>query len=311
MSLVNTKEMFKKAYKNKYAIGAFNVNNMEIIQGIMGAANELSSPVILQASAGARKYAGPVYLRKLVEAAVEENDIPIALHLDHGNSFEVCKNCIDSGFTSVMIDGSALPFEENMEVTKKVSDYAHKYNVTVEGELGSLAGIEESVSVSSEKSFYTDPNQVEEFVKNTNVDSLAIAIGTSHGAYKFKPGQKPSLRFDILEEIENKLPEFPIVLHGASSVIPEFVEEINKFGGELKEAIGIPENMLRKAAEMAVCKINVDSDLRLAMTAKIRKSLFEKPENFDPRNYLSPAREAIKEIVKHKIKNVMGCAGQA
>ena len=311
MSLVNTKEMFKKAYKNKYAIGAFNVNNMEIIQGIMGAANELSSPVILQASAGARKYAGPVYLRKLVEAAVEENDIPIALHLDHGNSFEVCKNCIDSGFTSVMIDGSALPFEENMEVTKKVSDYAHKYNVTVEGELGSLAGIEESVSVSSEKSFYTDPNQVEEFVKNTNVDSLAIAIGTSHGAYKFKPGQKPSLRFDILEEIENKLPEFPIVLHGASSVIPEFVEEINKFGGSLKEAIGIPENMLRKAAEMAVCKINVDSDLRLAMTAKIRKSLFEKPENFDPRNYLSPAREAIKEIVKHKIKNVMGCAGQA
>lgn len=311
MSLVNTKEMFKKAYKNKYAIGAFNVNNMEIIQGIMGAASELHAPVILQASAGARKYAGPVYLRKLVEAAAEENDIPIALHLDHGNSFELCKNCIDSGFTSVMIDGSALSFEENIEVTKKVSDYAHKYNVTVEGELGSLAGIEENINISAEKSFYTDPNQVEEFVKNTNVDSLAIAIGTSHGAYKFKPGQKPELRFDILEEIEKKLPEFPIVLHGASSVIPEFVEEINKFGGALKEAIGIPENMLRKAASMAVCKINVDSDLRLAMTAKIRKSLFEKPENFDPRNYLSPAREAIKEIVKHKIKNVMGSAGQA
>lgn len=311
MNLVNTKEMFKKAYKNKYAIGAFNVNNMEIIQGIMGAASELHAPVILQASAGARKYAGPIYLKKLVEAAAEENDIPIALHLDHGNSFEVCKNCIDSGFTSVMIDGSALSFEENMEVTKKVSDYAHKYNVTVEGELGSLAGIEENINVSAEKSFYTDPNQVEEFVKNTNVDSLAIAIGTSHGAYKFKPGQKPELRFDILEEIERKLPDFPIVLHGASSVIPEFVEEINKFGGALKEAIGIPENMLRKAASMAVCKINVDSDLRLAMTAKIRKSLFEKPENFDPRNYLSPAREAIKEIVKHKIKNVMGSANKA
>lgn len=311
MNLVNTKEMFKKAYKNKYAIGAFNVNNMEIIQGIMGAANALSSPVILQASAGARKYAGPVYLRKLVEAAAEENDIPITLHLDHGNSFEICKNCIDSGFTSVMIDGSALSFEENMEITKKVSDYAHKYDVSVEGELGSLAGIEEDINISSEKSFYTDPNQVEEFVRKTNVDSLAIAIGTSHGAYKFKPNQKPELRFDILEEIEKKLPNFPIVLHGASSVVPEFVEEINKFGGKLKEAIGIPEDMLRKAASMAVCKINVDSDLRLAMTAKIRKSLFENPENFDPRNYLSPARKAIEEIVKHKIKNVMGCKGQA
>lgn len=311
MSLVNTKEMFKKAYKNKYAIGAFNINNMEIIQGIMAAVNNLSAPVILQASAGARKYAGPVYLRKLVEAAVEENDIPMALHLDHGNSFEICKNCIDSGFTSVMIDGSALSFEKNMEITKKVSDYAHKYGVSVEGELGSLAGIEENISVSSEKSFYTDPNQVEEFVKNTNVDSLAIAIGTSHGAYKFKPGQKPTLKFDILEEIEKKLPEFPIVLHGASSVVPEFVEEINKFGGHLEKAIGIPEEMLRKAAEMAVCKINVDSDLRLAITAKIRRFLYEKPENFDPRNYLSPARKAVQEIVEHKIKNVMGCAGRA
>ncbi len=311
MSLVNTKEMFKKAYKNKYAIGAFNVNNMEIIQGIVGAASELSAPIILQASAGARKYAKPIYLKKLVEAAVEESNIPIALHLDHGDSFEVCKNCIDSGFTSVMIDGSALPFDENVKITKKVSDYAHKYNVSVEGELGSLAGIEENINISSEKSFYTDPDQVEKFVKNTNVDSLAIAIGTSHGAYKFKPGQKPKLRFDILEAIEKKLPEFPIVLHGASSVVPEFVKEINTFGGNLKEAIGIPEDMLRKAASMAVCKINVDSDLRLAMTAKIRKSLFENPENFDPRKYLSPAREAIKEIVKHKIKDVMGSAGQA
>ncbi len=311
MGLVNTKEMFVKAYKGKYAIGAFNVNNMEIIQGIMGAASELSAPVILQASAGARKYAGPVYLRKLVEAAAEESDIPIALHLDHGNSFDICKNCIDSGFTSVMIDGSALSFEENVEMTRKVSDYAHKYDVSVEGELGSLAGIEEDVNISSEKSFYTDPNQVEEFVKNTNVDSLAIAIGTSHGAYKFKPNQKPELRFDILEEIERKLPNFPIVLHGASSVVPQFVAEINSFGGNLKEAIGIPENVLRKAASMAVCKINVDSDLRLAMTAKIRKSLFENPENFDPRSYLSPARDAIKEIVKHKIENVMGCAGRA
>lgn len=311
MSLVNTKEMFKKAYEGKYAIGAFNVNNMEIIQGIMQAASELSSPVILQASSGARKYAGSLYLKKLVEAAVEENNISIALHLDHGDSFEICKNCIESGFTSVMIDGSSLEYEENIELTKKVSDYAHKYNVTVEGELGSLAGIEDEVSVPLEKSFYTDPSQVEDFVKRTNVDSLAIAIGTSHGAYKFKPGQNPELRFDILSEIEKKLPEFPIVLHGASSVVPKFVEEINKFGGSLKEAVGIPEPMLRKAAQMAVCKINVDSDLRLAMTAQIRKSLAENPENFDPRKYLSPARDAITEIVKHKIKNVMGCAGKA
>lgn len=311
MSLVNTTEMFKKAYEGKYAIGAFNVNNMEIIQGIMGAASELSSPVILQASAGARKYAGSIYLKKLVEAAVCENNIPIALHLDHGDSFETCKSCIDSGFTSVMIDGSSLEYEENIELTKKVTDYAHKYNVTVEGELGSLAGIEDEVRVPPDKSFYTDPNQVEDFVKKTGVDSLAVAIGTSHGAYKFKPGQNPELRFDILSEIEKKLPGFPIVLHGASSVVPQFVEEINKYGGHLKEAIGIPETMLRKAAQMAVCKINVDSDLRLAMTAKIRESLAENPENFDPRGYLSPAREAVKEIVKHKIKNVMGCAGKA
>lgn len=311
MSLVNTKNMLSKAYKERYAVGAFNVNNMEIIQGIMNAVNELSSPVILQASAGARKYAGATYMKKLVEAAEHESNVPIALHLDHGDSFEICKNCIDSGFTSVMIDRSSLSYDENIEITAKVSEYAHKYGVTVEGELGSLSGIEDNINVIENKSFYTNPDQVEDFVRKTNVDSLAVAIGTSHGAYKFKPGQKAELRFDILKEIEKKLPEFPIVLHGASSVIPEFVEEINKFGGNLGKAMGIPESMLKEAAKMAVCKINVDSDLRLAMTAKIRKSLFENPENFDPRKYLSPAREAIELIVKHKIINVLGCAGKA
>ena len=311
MSLVNTKKMFQKAYKYGYAIGAFNVNNMEIIQGIVKAADELKSPIILQASAGARKYAGPLYLKKLVEAAVESTDIPIALHLDHGDSFELCKNCIDSGFTSVMIDGSSLLYEKNIEITKKVCEYAHKYDVTVEGELGSLSGIEDSVSVEAEKAFYTNPEQVEDFVKQTGVDSLAIAIGTSHGAYKFKPTQKPNLRFDILEEIQLKLPNFPIVLHGASSVVPDFVDEINNFGGKLGNAIGIPEEMLKKAASMAVCKINVDSDLRLAMTAKIRKNLYEYPENFDPRKYLSCARDAITEIVKHKIINVMNSENRA
>ena len=311
MSLVNTKKMFQKAYKYGYAIGAFNVNNMEIIQGIVKAADELKSPIILQASAGARKYAGPLYLKKLVEAAVESTDIPIALHLDHGDSFELCKNCIDSGFTSIMIDGSSLLYEKNIEITKKVCEYAHKYNVTVEGELGSLSGIEDSVSVEAEKAFYTNPEQVEDFVKQTGVDSLAIAIGTSHGAYKFKPTQKPNLRFDILEEIQLKLPNFPIVLHGASSVVPDFVDEINNFGGKLGNAIGIPEEMLKKAASMAVCKINVDSDLRLAMTAKIRKNLYEYPENFDPRKYLSCARDAITEIVKHKIINVMNSNNRA
>lgn len=311
MSLVNTKKMFQKAYKYGYAIGAFNVNNMEIIQGIVKAADELKSPIILQASAGARKYAGPLYLKKLVEAAVESTDIPIALHLDHGDSFELCKNCIDSGFTSVMIDGSSLLYEKNIEITKKVCEYAHKYNVTVEGELGSLSGIEDSVSVEAEKAFYTNPEQVEDFVKQTGVDSLAIAIGTSHGAYKFKPTQKPNLRFDILEEIQLKLPNFPIVLHGASSVVPKFVDEINNFGGKLGNAIGIPEEMLKKAASMSVCKINVDSDLRLAMTAKIRKNLYEHPENFDPRKYLSCARDAITEIVKHKIINVMNSNNRA
>lgn len=306
MSLVNTKNMLKKAYEEGYAVGAFNVNNMEIIQGIMRAVTKLSSPVILQASSGARKYAGAVYMKKLVEAAEQESNVPIALHLDHGDSFEICKNCIDSGFTSVMIDGSSLKYEENVELTAKVSEYAHKYGVTVEGELGSLSGIEDGVNITEIDSFYTNPNQVEDFVNKTNVDSLAVAIGTSHGAYKFKPGQKAELRFDILEKIEKKLPGFPIVLHGASSVIPEFVEEINKFGGKLGKASGIPESMLRKASKMSVCKINVDSDIRLAMTAKIRKSLFENPENFDPRKYLSPARDAIAAIVEHKIINVLG-----
>ncbi len=306
MSLVNTKKMLEKAYNEKYAVGAFNVNNMEIIQGITEAAAEMNSPLILQASAGARKYAGSVYLRKLVEAAVELHpDIPIALHLDHGESFEICKDCIESGFTSVMIDGSSLPYEKNIELTAKVVEYAHKYGVTVEGELGSLSGVEDNISIEKEKSFYANPDQVVDFVGKTGVDSLAIAIGTSHGAYKFKPGQKRELRFDILSEIEKKIPNFPIVLHGASSVIPGFVEEINKFGGDIKEAYGIPEELLSKASRMSVCKINVDSDLRLAMTAKIRKSLHENPSNFDPRKYLLPAREAIKEIVKHKIKNVM------
>lgn len=311
MSLVNTKEMLNKAYKEKYAVGAFNVNNMEIIQGIIRAVTELSSPVILQASAGARKYAGATYLKKLVEAAEIESGVPIALHLDHGDSFEICKNCIDSGFTSVMIDGSSLSYNENVEITSRVSEYAHKYGVTVEGELGSLSGIEDNVNILESKSFYTNPEQAQDFVQKTNIDSLAIAIGTSHGAYKFRFGQKSELRFDILEEIEKRLPGFPIVLHGASSVIPEFVEEINKFGGNLKGASGIPESMLKKAAKAAVCKINVDSDLRLAMTAKIRKSFFENPENFDPRKYLSPARDAIEAIVKHKINNVLGCAGKA
>ncbi|MGN1041844.1 MAG: class II fructose-1,6-bisphosphate aldolase [Acutalibacteraceae bacterium] len=304
MGLVNTKNMFKKAYEGKYAIGAFNVNNMEIIQGITEAASELKSPLILQASSGARKYAGAVYLRKLVEAAIEINpEIPIALHLDHGDTFEICKNCIESGFTSVMIDGSSLPYEKNIELTKKVVEYAHKHNVTVEGELGSLSGVEDNIN--NERSFYTDPGQVFDFVSNTGVDSLAVAIGTSHGAYKFKPGQKRELRFDILSEIENRLPNFPIVLHGASSVPIEFAKEINDFGGQIGEAYGIPEELLSKAARMSVCKINVDSDLRLAMTAKIRRSLSENPSNFDPRKYLLPARSAIKEIVAHKIKNIL------
>lgn len=312
MPLVNTTEMFKKAYAGGYAIGAFNVNNMEIVQGITEACGELKAPVILQVSAGARKYANHTYLTKLVEAAVIENpDIPIALHLDHGSSYELCKDCVDGGFTSVMFDGSSKPYEENVEEARKVVQYAHKYNVTVEAELGQLAGIEDEVSVDAEKAHFTDPAQVQDFVTRTGVDSLAIAIGTSHGAYKFKPGQKPQLRFDILKEVSERLPGFPIVLHGASSVIPEFVRQINEFGGAMPDAIGIPEEMLREAAKMAVCKINVDSDLRLAMTASIRKYFAENPSHFDPRQYLAPARTAIKDMVAHKINTVLGCAGKA
>ena len=271
MPLVTSKEMFKKAYEGGYAIGAFNVNNMEIIQGITEAAKEENAPLILQVSAGARKYANHTYLMKLVEAAIIETGLPICLHLDHGDTFELCKSCIDGGFTSVMIDGSHHSFEDNIALTRQVVDYAHAKGVTVEGELGRLAGIEDAVNVSAEDASYTNPAQVQEFVERTGVDSLAIAIGTSHGAYKFKPGQKPQLRFDILEEVEKRLPGFPIVLHGASSVIPEYVETINKYGGKMPDAIGIPEDMLRKAASMAVCKINIDSDLRLAMTAAIRE----------------------------------------
>ena len=306
MGLVNTKEMLKKAYNGGYAIGAFNVNNMEIIQGITEACEEMKSPVILQVSSGARKYAKHKYLVKLVEAAVEETNIPISLHLDHGNSFELCKNCIDGGFTSVMIDGSSLNYEDNIEITKRVVDYAHKYNVTVEGELGRLAGIEDDVNISKEDSSYTDPSQVQDFVTKTGVDSLAIAIGTSHGAYKFKPGHKVVLRFDILEEIQKKLPEFPIVLHGASSVLSNLVEKINKYGGNLEDATGVPEDLLKKASHMAVCKINIDSDIRLAMTASIREHLFLHPKHFDPRQYLTDSRTAIKDVVKHKIKNILG-----
>ena len=311
MPLVNTKEMFKKAYEGGYAIGAFNVNNMEIVQGITEAAKELNAPLILQVSAGARKYANHTYLVKMVEAAIQETGLPIALHLDHGDSFELCKSCIDGGFTSVMIDGSHLPYEENVALTKKVVEYAHPRNVTVEAELGQLAGIEDDVNVSAEDASFTDPDQVYDFVTRTGCDSLAIAIGTSHGAYKFKPGQKPQLRFDILEEVSKKLPGFPIVLHGASSVIPEFVEMVNKYGGKMPDAIGIPEDMLRKAATMAVCKINIDSDLRLAMTGAIRKHFAEHPDHFDPRQYLGDGRAAIKGMVAHKIKDVLGCDGKA
>ena len=311
MSLVNTKEMLKKAYEGGYAVGAFNVNNMEIVQGITKACKELNSPVILQVSAGARKYANHTYLMKLVEAAVIETPVPIALHLDHGDSFELCKSCIDGGFTSVMIDGSSLCYEENIALTKRVVEYAHHRNVTVEAELGRLAGVEDAVKVTNEQALYTDPAQVEDFVERTGVDSLAVAIGTSHGAYKFKPGQKPQLRFDILKEIEARLPNFPIVLHGASSVIPEFVEMINNNGGKMPNAVGIPEEMLRESAKTAVCKINIDSDLRLAMTATMRKYFNENPTHFDPRQYLNPAREAIYKMVVHKIKNVLGSANKA
>ncbi|MBQ8827777.1 MAG: class II fructose-1,6-bisphosphate aldolase [Clostridia bacterium] len=311
MPLVTTKEMFDKAYKGGYAIGAFNVNNMEIIQGITEAAKELNAPLILQVSSGARKYANHTYLVKLVEAAIIETGLPIALHLDHGDTFELCKSCIDGGFSSVMIDGSHHNFEDNIALTKKVVEYAHAHGAVVEGELGRLAGIEDDVNVSDEDASYTNPAQVQEFVERTGVDSLAIAIGTSHGAYKFKPGQKPQLRFDILEEVEARLPGFPIVLHGASSVVPEYVKIINENGGDMPNAIDIPEDMLRKAASMAVCKINIDSELRLAMTAGIRPYMNENPSHFDPRQYLKPARANIKNIVAHKIVNVLGCDGKA
>lgn len=309
MPLVTTKEMFEKAYAGGYAIGAFNVNNMEMIQGIVAAAKEEKAPLILQVSSGARKYANPKYLKKLVEAAVEDSGLPICLHLDHGDGYDLCKSAIDDGFTSVMIDASHHAFEENIKITSEVVKYAHDHGVVVEAELGRLAGIEDDVNVSDANACYTDPGQVEEFVGRTGVDSLAIAIGTSHGAYKFKGEAK--LRFDILEEVGTRLPGFPIVLHGASSVIPEYVEMINQYGGTMPGAKGVPEDMLRKAASMAVCKINIDSDLRLAFTAAIRKHFAENPAHFDPRQYLAPARDLITECVKHKLVNVLGCNGKA
>ena len=312
MPLVTSKEMFEKAYNGGYAVGAFNVNNMEIVQAITEACREEKAPVILQVSKGARAYANHTYLVKLVEAAVQEcPEIPIVLHLDHGPDFETCKACIDGGFTSVMIDGSSKPFEENIELTRRVVEYAHAHGVVVEGELGTLAGIEDEVAVEEGHASYTRPEEVEEFVRRTGVDSLAIAIGTSHGAYKFKPGTNPQLRFDILEEISRRLPGFPIVLHGSSSVPQEYVEMINAHGGAMPGAIGVPEEQLRQAAGMAVCKINIDSDLRLAMTGTIRKFYDEHPDKFDPREYLKPARANIKELVRHKLKNVLGCAGKA
>jgi len=303
--------MFKKAYEGGYAIGAFNVNNMEIIQGITEAAKQENAPLVLQVSAGARKYANHTYLMKLIEAAIIETDLPICVHLDHGDTFELCKSCIDGGFTSVMIDGSHHSLKDNIALTKQVVDYAHaqKNYVTVEGELGRLAGVEDDVNVSDKDSAYTDPNDVEEFVKSTGVDSLAIAIGTSHGAYKFKGEAK--LRFDILEEVSKRLPGFPIVLHGASSVLPEYVKIVNQYGGEMPDAKGVPEDMLRQAASMAVCKINIDTDIRIAVTAILRKYFSENPSHFDPRQYLTPARAEIVKLVRHKLVNVLGCNGKA
>ena len=321
MPLVTTTEMFKKAYDGGYAIGAFNVNNMEIVQGITEAAKEVNAPLILQVSKGARAYANHTYLVKLVEAAIIETGLPIALHLDHGDSFEICKSCIDGGFTSVMIDASSKPFAENIELTKRVVEYAHDHGVVVEAELGALAGVEDEVQVSAEDSHYTRPEEVEEFVSKTGCDSLAIAIGTSHGAYKFTAAQctrnekgelvPPPLRFDILDEVVRCLPGFPIVLHGSSSVPQEYVKMINENGGKMPDAVGIPEEQLRQAARGAVCKINIDSDLRLAMTGTIRKFFAEHPDKFDPREYLKPARANIKELVKHKLINVLGCDGKA
>ncbi|WMJ78564.1 MULTISPECIES: class II fructose-1,6-bisphosphate aldolase [unclassified Sedimentibacter] len=308
MSLVTSKEMFKKAYEGNYAVGAFNVNNMEIIQGIVDAAKQEDAPLILQVSAGARKYANPIYLRKLVEAAIEDSGLDICLHLDHGEDFEICKQCVDGGFTSVMIDGSKYPFEENIELTKKVVEYAHSKGVVVEAELGKLAGVEDAVKVNSKDATYTDPEQAAEFVERTGVDSLAIAIGTSHGAYKFKGN--PNLDFERLETISKLLPDFPLVLHGSSSVPKEFVDLCNKYGGKIPGAAGVPEEMLRRASKMGVCKINIDTDLRLAMTACIRQLLVESPSEFDPRKYLGPGRTAIKDMVAHKMKNVLGCSSK-
>ena len=321
MALVTSREMFEKAYHGGYAVGAFNVNNMEIVQGITEAASELRSPVILQVSKGARAYANHTYLVKLVEAAIEENpDLPIVLHLDHGDSFELCKSCIDGGFTSVMIDMSSKPFEENVEVTRQVVEYAHDHGVVVEAELGTLEGVEDEVVVEAGQASYTRPEEVEEFVSRTGCDSLAIAIGTSHGAYKFRPEQctrneegilvPPPLRFDVLEEVTKRLPGFPIVLHGSSSVPQEFVAMVNEYGGNMPNAIGIPEDQLRQAAKSAVCKINIDSDIRLAMTANIRKHFAEHPDHFDPRQYLKPARQAVKDMVSRKIVNVLGSDGK-
>lgn len=314
LGLVNSRELFKKAVAGGYAIPAFNFNNMEQMQAIIAACVETKSPVILQVSSGARKYANQTLLRYMAQGAVEYAkelgcNIPIVLHLDHGNSFELCKSCIEYGFSSVMIDGSSLPYDENVALTKQVVEYAHQYDVTVEGELGVLAGVEDDVK--AEKHTYTQPEEVEDFVKKTGVDSLAISIGTSHGAYKFKPGQKPEIRLDILHEIEKRIPEFPIVLHGSSSVPQDIVAEINHYGGKLKDSIGIPENQLREAAKSAVCKINIDSDGRLAMTAAIRKVLVEKPEEFDPRKYLGPARDKLKELYKHKVIDVLGSNNKA
>ena len=303
--------MFEQAYKNGYAIGAFNVNNLETIQGIVNAGVAQNAPLILQVSSGARKYANPTYLQHLVLAAVEESGLPICLHLDHGDSFDLCKSCIDKGFTSVMIDASKYPLPENIKITKEVVNYAHDHGVVVEAELGKLAGIEDAVNVSDKDAMFTDPDEVYEFATKTGIDSLAIAIGTSHGAYKFKPGQKPQLRFDILEEVAKRLPNFPIVLHGASSVPQDLVKIINSYGGQMPDAIGIPEDMLRQAARMAVCKINIDSDLRMACTAAIRKHFVEQPSHFDPRQYLGDARSAIQKVVEHKLVEVLGCAGKA
>ena len=321
MPLVTSTEMFKKAYEGHYAVGAFNVNNMEIIQGIVAAAQQEKSPLILQVSAGARKYANHIYLMKLVEAAIEDTGLPICLHLDHGEDFDICKACVDGGFTSVMIDGSKHPFEENIEMTRRVVEYAHERGVVVEAELGRLAGVEDAVKVNTKDATYTDPDQAVEFVERTGCDSLAIAIGTSHGAYKFKPEQctvneqgilvPPPLRFDVLKEVSKRLPGFPIVLHGSSSVPQDYVKMINDHGGKMPNAIGVPEEQLRQAAKLSVCKINIDSDLRLAMTGTIRQFMDEHPDKFDPREYLKPARANIKELVRHKLVDVLGCAGKA